>query len=146
MIKAQEHVLAPSSHHPHHCSTSYFLLFFPSLSSMKVVVLCFQLQLLLTLLYPLPSGVTAHPSPLLIVSQGEAENLQESHWLCAGTWQRGWDVLVVSQSWDPLRRLKPEHSCILLLIWAWNHVKMATVHALGKLYLDPRHSPKSREW
>lgn len=64
-------------------------------------------------------------------------------------WERGWDVLVVSQTWDLLTRVKPEYSCILLPLWTWNHVKIATGHALkqpmGKLYLDPRHSPKSRE-
>lgn len=77
MTKAQEYVLAPSSQHPHHCSTSYlFLLFFPSLSSMQVVVLCFQLQLLLTVLYALSPGIIARRPPLLVVFQGEAENLQ----------------------------------------------------------------------
>lgn len=77
MTKAQEYVLAPSSQHPHHCSTSYFfLLFFPSLNSMQVVVLCFQIQLLLTVLCPLSSGIIAHPLSLLILFQGEAENLK----------------------------------------------------------------------
>lgn len=43
---------------------------------MPVVVLYFQLQVLFTVLYPLPSGMTAHPPPLPIVFQGEAANWQ----------------------------------------------------------------------
>lgn len=43
---------------------------------MQVVVLYFQLQLLFTALYPLSSGIIAHPPPLPIVFQEEVANLQ----------------------------------------------------------------------